>query len=157
DLASVRFWLATASALFALWGNKALASPVGATVMQGSAVLSSQGSQLTIRTSDRAFINWQSFNIGVGETTLFIQPSSSSLVWNKINDSNPSQILGNLSANGYVVLQNQSGFYIGGQASIAVHGLIMTTAPIPMPSLSGSGPWEFKAPPPTSRIINYGS
>src|ERR1035441_2624712 len=86
-----------------------LASPAGPTVSLGSASFSSQGSQLTIQTSDRAFINWQSFNIGVGQTTTFLQPSSSSVVWNQINDPNPSQILGTLNANGYVVLQNQAG------------------------------------------------
>jgi filamentous hemagglutinin family protein len=125
-------------------------------VSQGKATFSTQGPQLTIQTSDRAFINWQSFNIGLGETTSFVQPSSSSLVWNQIHDSNPSQILGNLTANGYVVLQNTSGFYIGGQASIAAHGLLMTTAPTPMPDLSSGGPWAFNAAPPTASIINYG-
>jgi filamentous hemagglutinin family protein len=134
----------------------AYANPVGPTVRQGAATFSSQGSQLTIRPSDQTFINWQSFNIGLGETTTFIQPSSSSLVWNRINDSNPSQILGNLNANGYIVLQNQSGFYIGGQAAITAHGLLMTTAPIQIPDLSGGGPWQFNAPPPSAKIINYG-
>ena len=133
-----------------------LANPIGGTVQHGRATFTSQGPQLTIRTSDRAFINWQSFNIGLGETTTFIQPSSSSLVWNRINDPNPSQILGNLNANGYVVLQNSSGFYIGGQAAITTHGLLLTTAPIQMPDLSSGGPWQFNAPPPTAKIINYG-
>ncbi len=155
-----RFWriLPAAGVLAAacLCGVRALANPAGATVSQGSASFASQGSQLTIHTSDRAFINWQSFNIGQGETTTFVQPSSSSLVWNRINDANPSQILGNLNANGYVILQNQSGFYIGGQAAINAHGLIMTTAPIPMPDLSSGGPWDFSTPPPAVRIINYG-
>jgi filamentous hemagglutinin family protein len=135
---------------------RAYANPVGPTVQQGRATFTSQGPQLNIRTSDRAFINWQSFNIGVGETTTFLQPSSSSLVWNRINDSNPSQILGNLNANGYVVLQNSSGFYIGGQAAITTHGLLMTTVPIQVPDLSSGGPWQFNAPPPTAKIINYG-
>src|SRR5215510_10619806 len=112
---------------------RAYANPVGPTVQQGRATFTSQGPQLNIRTSDRAFINWQSFNIGVGETTTFVQPTSSSLVWNSIHDANPSQILGNLNANGYVVLQNQAGFYIGGQASITSHGRLMTTYPMPMP------------------------
>src|SRR5262249_3280407 len=67
----------------------------------------------------------------------------------------PSQILGNLSANGYVVLQNQSGFYVGGQAAITAHGLLMTTAPIPMPDLSSGSAWQFNAPPPTASIVNY--
>src|SRR5664280_3770940 len=92
------------------------ANPAGPTVTQGTTTFSSQASQLTIQTSDRAAINWQSFNIGVGQTTTFVQPSSSSVVWNQINDPNPSQILGTLNANGYVVLQNQAGFYVGGQA-----------------------------------------
>ncbi|HVV73346.1 MAG TPA: filamentous hemagglutinin N-terminal domain-containing protein, partial [Verrucomicrobiae bacterium] len=134
----------------------ATANPVGGTVTHGSATFSSQGSQFTIRTSDRAVINWQSFNIGLGQTTTFIQPTSSSLVWNQINDPNPSQILGNLNANGYVVLQNQAGFFIGGQASITTHGLMMTTAPIPMPDLSAGSAWDFRAPPPTASILNYG-
>jgi hypothetical protein len=61
-----------------------------------------------------------------------------------------------LNANGYIVLQNQSGFYIGGQAVLNTHGLLMTTAPIPMPDLSSGGPWQFNAPPPTASIINHG-
>jgi filamentous hemagglutinin family protein len=147
-------WLiATICALNAL---SVCANPTGGSVAQGTASFSSSGSQFTINTSDRAYINWQSFNIGVGETTTFVQPSSSSLVWNHINDPNPSQILGNLNANGYVVLQNQNGFYVGGQAAITAHGLIMTTAPIPMPDLSSGGAWNFSAPPPTATIVNYG-
>jgi len=136
--------------------HAAVANPAGPTVAQGSASFSNAGSQLTIRTSDRAFINWQSFNIGRGETTTFVQPSSSSVVWNRIQDSNPSQILGRLDANGYVILQNESGFYVGGQAAITAHGLIMTTAPLPMPDLSSSDPWRFNALPPSASIINYG-
>ena len=132
------------------------ANPAGGTVAQGTATFSTSGSQLTIQTSDRAYINWQSFNIDAGETTTFQQPSSSSLVWNNIHDSNPSQILGNLNANGYVVLQNQAGFFIGGQAAISTRGLILTTAPIPMPDLSSGGAWSFNTPPPTASIINYG-
>ena len=127
-----------------------------ATVSQGAASFGSSGSQLTITTSANTFINWQSFNISVGETTTFAQPSSSSVVWNQIHDSNPSQILGTLNANGYVVLQNQSGFYIGGSAVINTHGLVMTTAPSPMPNLSSGGAWQFNAPPPSAQIINYG-
>src|SRR5262245_41706457 len=66
------------------------ANPQGGTVAQGTASFTTSGpsgSQLTVQTSDRAFINWQSFNIGVGETTTFQQPSSSSLVWNSIHDA----------------------------------------------------------------------
>src|SRR5215831_9007174 len=142
--------------LCCLLGRTARANPKGGTVSQGRATITTQGPKLTIHASDHSVINWQSFNIGVGEITTFIQPSSSSIVWNRIYDSNPSQILGSLNANGYVVLQNQSGFFIGGQAAISTRGLVLTTAPLRMPDLTSSGPWDFSAPPPTAKIINYG-
>src|SRR6266850_3054438 len=133
-----------------------LANPAGGTATQGTATFNTSASTLTVRTSDRAAINWQSFNIGVGETTTFVQPSSSSVVWNRINDPNPSQILGSLNANGFVVFQNPNGLFIGGQAMISTHGLILTTSPIPVPDLASGGPWQFNALPPSAAIINYG-
>jgi filamentous hemagglutinin family protein len=132
------------------------ANPQGSTVSRGSVSFNNNGPQLTIHASSGSYINWQSFNIGVGETTTFVQPTSSSVVWNQINDPNPSQILGTLNANGYVVLQNQSGFFIGGQATISTHGLVMTTTPIVAPNLWSGGAWSFNTPPPTARIVNYG-
>ncbi len=132
------------------------ANPTGGTVSQGSASFKSSGSQFTITTPGNAYINWQTFNIAAGETTTFAQPSASSVVWNQINDANPSQILGTINANGFVVLQNQSGFVVGGQAAINAHGLVMTTAPSAVPNLASGGAWSFSAPPPSAKIINYG-
>ena len=135
---------------------QALGNPTGGTVTHGSATFSISGSHFNInQTSANAFINWQSFNIGAGETVNFNQPSSSSLTFNQINDPNASQILGNLNANGYVILENANGFYVGGQASITAHGLVMTTAVTPI-NLAGGGPWSFAAPPPSAKIQNYG-
>lgn len=132
------------------------ANPTQGVVTQGSAVITGQGPTLKIQTSGNATINWATFNIAAGETTVFVEPSASSVVWNHINDPNPSQILGHLDANGYVVLQNQSGFYIGGNAVINAAGLIMTTTPAPPPDTSSGSAWQFNAPPPTASIINYG-
>jgi len=135
----------------------AKANPTGGTVVQGAATFSSAGSQMTINTTaSSTAINWQSFNIGAGETTTFVEPSSSSVVWNNIGGGSPSQILGAINANGYVVLQNQNGFAVGGSAVISTHGLIMTTTAGPAPDLSSGGAWSFNAPPPTAQIINYG-
>ncbi|MGA2540350.1 MAG: filamentous hemagglutinin N-terminal domain-containing protein [Verrucomicrobiota bacterium] len=132
------------------------ANPVRATVTQGSAVVSSQGPNLTVQTSGNAVINWGSFNIAAGETTTFVEPSATSVVWNNISGSSASQILGHLNANGYVILQNPAGFYVGGQAAIRAAGVIMTTAPAVTPDISGGSMWQFNAPPPSAAIINYG-
>lgn len=136
---------------------RACANPTGGTVAQGSATFSSSGSTFNInQSSGNAVINWQSFNIGAGETVNFNQPSATSVTWNQINDPNPSQILGSLNANGYIILQNASGFVVGGQASINVHGLVMTTASTPVINFSSGDPWSFDTPPPTAKIVNYG-
>ena len=155
--------LVTLVLLAALSGQRlACANPTatGGTVIQGSATFNTAGSQFTInQASGNAFINWTSFNIAAGQTVTFNQPSSSSVAWNYINDPSApsaSTINGTLNANGYVVLQNPNGFAIGGTAAITAHGLIMTTATTPAFNFSGGGPWEFDAPPPSAKIINYG-
>jgi filamentous hemagglutinin family protein len=136
---------------------QANANPAGGTVTQGQATINTSGSQVNInQTSANALINWQSFNIGAGETVNFSQPSSTSVTWNQIGGANPSQILGNINANGFVVLQNPNGIYIGGSSVFNVHGLLMTTAPTPALNFSSSGPWSFAAPPPMAKIVNCG-
>jgi len=135
---------------------RVVANPQGPTVVHGAAATTTTGPQLTVKTSDRAFIEWKSFNIGAGESTRFLQPSASSITWNKINDANPSQIFGNLSANGIVVLQNQSGFYIGPYATINAQGVLMTTSHAVPTDFLGTGPWQLGGPPPSASIINYG-
>jgi filamentous hemagglutinin family protein len=151
----LRAWLRAALAgVLSQW--HVAANPSHPVVTQGSASFSTQGPQLTIHTGNDALINWSSFNIGAGETTTFVQPSATSVVWNHISDPNPTQILGHLDANGYVVLQNQSGFYIGGNAVVNAAGLLMTTTPAVPVDVFGGGSWSFTAPPPTASIINYG-
>jgi filamentous hemagglutinin family protein len=143
------------SILVSISGGRALANPTGMTVGSGSAVISQNGPQLTITTSQNAFLNWQSFNIAAGETTIFNQPSITSVAVNRINDPNPSQIFGSLQANGIVVLINSSGFYFGPNSYVKTGGLIVSTANCIPPQNSG-GSWEFNGPPPAASIINYG-
>ena len=147
-----RFTTVAVLSTFALraWGN-----PAGFTVVAGSASVVQAGSQLHITAGNNAVINWKSFNIGAGETTTFLQPSSTSIVWNQINDQNPSQIYGSLQANGVVVLLNSSGFYFGPHSFVSAAGLVVSTANC-VPPQNGGGAWEFNGPPPLASIINYG-
>ena len=132
--------------LVSLIAGDALANPLGMTVVQGAAQATQQGSQLNITAAHNAFLQWNSFNIAAGETTRFIQPSASSVVWNRITDVNPSTIYGNLQANGMVVLANQNGFFFGPDAFVQAAGLVVTTTPI-APGMSLSGGANFGAPP----------
>jgi filamentous hemagglutinin family protein len=148
--------LLVAGSLPLLLNGSALGNPTGGTVTQGSATFNSSGLTFNInQTSANAFITWNTFNIGSGETVNFNQPTAQSVTFNQINDVNPSQILGNLNANGYVILENANGFYVGGNAVLNAHGLVMTTA-TPTVNFADGGPWSFDAPPPTAKILNCG-
>ncbi len=132
------------------------ANPAGMTVQSGSATAAQNGGHLQVTASHNAFLNWQGFNIAPGERTQFIQPSASSVVWNRIHDANPSQIHGQLDANGIVVLMNPAGFHFGPGSFVSAAGLVVSTAPAaPLESSSGLF-WQFNGAPPEASIVNYG-
>jgi len=127
------------------------------TVHSGTATAVSTGPLLTVTAANNTHLNWQSFNIAAGETTLFQQPSSSSVVWNTIVGQSPSQIYGSLQANGVVVLMNGSGFYFGPNAYVKAASLVVSTAAGGPVEMGGGTGWQFNGPPPAASIINYGT
>ncbi len=136
--------------------SNTFANPTGMTVSLGSATAQQLGSQLNVTVSQLAVLNWSTFNIAAGETTTFLQPSSSSIVFNNIGGANPSQIFGSLNANGTVVLANANGIYFGPNSMIKVGGsFIATTASLP-PDVGSGSAWQFTGMPPLASIVNYG-
>ncbi len=110
----------------------AFAAPTGGQVVSGDATISQTGntgqSTTTInQTSQLAKLHWQSFNVGSGETVNFVQPSSTALAVNRILDTQGSQIMGRLNANGQVWLINPNGVLFGKGAQINVGGLVAST------------------------------
>lgn len=102
-------------------------------------------------------IDWRSFNIAPSETTKFNQPSSSSVTLNRINDPDPSQILGTLTANGNVILINPNGVFFGPGSQVDVNGLIATTANIRNSDFM-AGNMNFGIPGnPNASIVNQGT
>jgi filamentous hemagglutinin family protein len=147
---SILFWVSSLAAI------PAFANPNGMTVRSGTAASQTSGSVLTVKTGPLTLLNWNSFNIQSGETTSFVQPSANSVVFNIIGDSRPSQIFGNLTANGSVILANSHGFYFGPNSMIAVGGnFIATTAPL-APDFGLGSSWQFSGMPPLASIVNYG-
>ena len=96
-------------------------------MVNGTVNFVSSGNTLSVTNSPNAIINWQSFSIGAGETTRFLQQSPSSAVLNRVVGADPSQLLGNLSSNGKVFLINPAGIMVGAGARIDVNGLVAST------------------------------
>lgn len=110
------------------FGANVYAAPAGGVVVQGGASISNNAGNTTINQSTQnAAINWQSFNIGAGETVQFVQPNSKSVALNRVLGSDPSSILGNLSANGRVILVNPNGVLFAKGAQVNVGGLVAST------------------------------
>jgi len=143
----------------ALTATSALANPAGGTVSAGAAGITSSGNTVTVtETSNKAIIDWQSFNIASNETTQFIQPSSSSIVLNRIGSGSPSQIFGHLDANGNIIILNPSGVLFGAGSQVDVNGLIATTSNISNAAFMANGPLSFNQPgSPASAVINEGT
>ncbi len=102
--------------------------PTGGAVAAGNATINTAGSTMNInQASNRVAINWNGFDIGSNATVNFVQPSASAVALNRVNSVNPSQIYGNLNANGQVFLMNSAGVYFAPGANVNVGGIVATT------------------------------
>ncbi len=106
--------------------------PMGGVVAGGSVSSILSADRLTItQGSNRAIIDWQSFNIGGGKTVEFVQPGAHAAVLNRVSaGTGLSEIHGSLQANGMVLLMNPNGVLFGQGATINVGSLIATTGTV---------------------------
>lgn len=121
----------TAIILILMFNSHVYAAPMGGNVVHGNANITQNGSNTIInQNSDSAIINWDSFDINKGESVHFNQNSSSSIVLNRVTNGMPTNIFGNLSANGNVFVLNQAGVLIGKGASINTNSFLAGAANI---------------------------
>ena len=106
-----------------------LTLPTDGAVTSGAATINSANGVMNInQATDKAVINWQTFNIGAGATVNFNQPSVDSATLNRVISANPSSIYGHLNSNGQVFLINPNGVLFGAGASVDVGALIASTS-----------------------------
>ncbi|MGA2191679.1 MAG: filamentous hemagglutinin N-terminal domain-containing protein, partial [Steroidobacteraceae bacterium] len=101
-------------------------------VQYGTAGAAFSGTTVNVTEStNKAILNWASFNIVNGYTVNFIQPSATAAILNNIWSANPSVISGHLNANGQIYLVNQNGIVFDKGAQINVGGLTASTLSLP--------------------------
>ena len=134
------------------------ALPEGGTVVAGSAeIVQTAPDRLDIfQQTERAVIDWNSFNIGADEHVNFEQPSTVADVLNRVLGSGATEILGRLTATGRVFLSNADGVRFGATARVDVGSLVATTIDI-LDRDFMAGNFEFgHADDAASRDINEG-
>lgn len=123
-------FIATALALACA---QAFAAPTGGNVVAGSAEIRQHpnGSQTdVVQSSQRAVIEWSSFNVRNGEGVYFRNDAFGRNSWtlNRINDAKASDISGRIWGVGNIILLNSNGVIFNQDARVDAGGLIASTA-----------------------------
>lgn len=139
----------------------ALAGPAGEDVIRGAADITRPDANNTVinQYTDRAVINWQSFNVDADEYVLFNQPGTSSIVLNRVLGGDPTHILGQVHANGQVFLLNPQGVFITEGATLDVQGFLGATLDMD-PDAFMAGDFTLTrsdASPMSTQVINNGT
>ena len=114
--------------------------PTGGRVAAGQANIVQAPARLDIhQSSNRAVIDWQTFNVGSAAQVNFNQPGAQAVTLNRVLDAQPSQIFGRISANGQVFLTNPNGVYFSPTARVDVGGLAATTHTMDVASFMAGG------------------
>jgi mucin-19 len=111
------------------------ALPTGGQVVAGNVAISQTQNATSAtmninQTSQRAIVNWDSFNVGKNATVNFNQPNASAVILNRVTSATPSMINGAVNANGQVVLVNPNGVTFGRGADINAAGVVASTMDI---------------------------
>src|SRR5580692_2588358 len=134
------------------------ARPLGGTVVGGAASISNTANNTAINQStQRAAVNWNSFNVGSQQSVTFNQPNVSAVTLNRVTGPDPSQIAGRIDANGQIILMNQSGVTFFKGTQVNANGLMVTAAGISNQNFM-AGAMIFDQPGnPNAKIDNQGS
>ncbi len=123
NLGSARLRAIPFALAIAFGSTSSFADPAGAAVAAGQVSISAVSGVTTIhQISDRAVVNWQSFNVNAGEAVKFIQPSSTAAILNRVTGGSVSNINGLVEGNGRVYLINPNGIVVGANGVVNVNG-----------------------------------
>ncbi len=149
--------LTVAAAATTMGADGVKAGPKGGSVKAGAATITTRGGTTTIKQAgQKVVIDWDSFDIDAKEAVNFLQPGKDSIALNRVLNDLPTNIRGQLTANGNVWIVNQHGVTFHAGAVVNVGSLIATTADIDNADFM-AGNYKFDKPgDPNAKIINEG-
>ena len=102
--------------------------PTGGQVVSGNANITQSGNTLNVvQTSQRAVVNWSSYNVGSQAKVMYQQPDANSVTLNRVTGVSASQIEGAVQANGTVIFANTNGVTFGKTAQVDAGAVVATT------------------------------
>lgn len=150
----------TALAGTALAGQPVVADelPTGPSVVHGSVGITTPraGNMAIQQSSQSAIVGWQGFSIGGASSVDIRQPSTSSVILNRVTGETPSTIAGRLTANGQVYLVNPNGIAITRSGSVQAGAFVASTLDIPDEDFL-AGRREFSGDGHSAAVSNQGT
>lgn len=108
------------------------------------------------QSSQRAIVNWNSFDIGSQAAVHIVQPNADASMLNRVLSSDPTRIFGRLSANGRVFIVNPNGVVFGAGSRVDTGALVASTLDISNTDFM-AGNYRFVRSGATGAITNYGT
>jgi len=98
--------------------------PTGGQVVSGGVTIGApaNGGLSISQSTQRAIINWQSFNVGAGQSVNISQPNAAAALLNRVTGDTRSTIAGQINANGQVFLINPNGIVINSSGRVSAGG-----------------------------------
>lgn len=123
-LAAAALWLGMSPWVGAL--------PEGSQVIRGGVQVTSPQSHIleVLQSTPQAIVNWNSFNVQLGETVRFLQPGAQAVLLNRVVGGDPSHILGQITATGQVFLVNPNGILFGPNSVVNAGSFVASTLDI---------------------------
>ncbi|NBV75429.1 MAG: filamentous hemagglutinin N-terminal domain-containing protein, partial [Methylococcaceae bacterium] len=132
------------------------ALPSQAQVLAGQVSIDQHDATMTItQGSQKGILNWESFNIGRDARVDFQQPNVQSVTLNRVVSHDPSQIYGQLTANGQVYLVNPNGVLFAPGSKVDVGGIVASTQNISNDNFL-AGKNQFQRDGAEGSIVNQG-
>jgi filamentous hemagglutinin family protein len=135
------------------------ALPTDGAVRAGSASIGApaNGSLTVTQSSQRAVVDWRSFNVGAGNRVHFSQPGSNSAILNRVTGNTASNIAGRVSADGKVYLVNPNGIQITPTGNIDTKGGFVASTLNMANRDFMAGKDKFLGNGASKRVVNQGS
>lgn len=131
--------------------------PTNPNIVSGNINIQKNNANMVInQATNQGIINWGTFNIGANATVRFNQPNVNSSTLNRVVGGELSQIAGNLSANGNIILINPNGVIFQNGSRVDVGGITASTM-----NLSDNnylnGNFHFTRDNSVGKVINQGT
>jgi len=132
------------------------ALPTGGTVVGGQVSIVQNGTTLNIhQTSAQALVNFSTFNVGSAALVDIRQPGAASALLARVTGNDPSQIHGQIRANGSLWLINPAGIMVGQGARIDVGSFIASSLNVSDTDFL-AGRMTFTSPGNAGKVSNAG-